>query len=88
MQNKPTDKDTMLDTMSADEIDKVLKDSMSQLISATGAMLTVQRRNKGIDGDPTPFEVLGWLSANLTQPVFSCYAVVPTPICPTPDSTS
>lgn len=74
MQNKPTDMQTMVDTMSEAEIDKVVKDSMGQMISATGALLKVQRAAKGLSGDPTPFEVLGWLAANLSAPVFSCYA--------------
>lgn len=73
MENKPTDMQTMVDTMAPAEIDNVVKDSMAQLISATGAMLTVQRQEKGIGGHPTPFEVLGWLAANLPKPVFSCY---------------
>lgn len=73
MQNKPTDMQTMVDTMTLDEISHVVKDSMSQLISGTGAMLRKQREAKGIAGDPTPFEVLGWLTANLSAPVFSCY---------------
>lgn len=68
MNNKPTDMQTMVDTMSECEIDDVLKESMSQLISATGAMMKAKNGK-----DPSPFEVIGWISANITEPVMSCY---------------
>lgn len=74
MQNKPTDMQTMVDTMTASDIEKIQKEAMSQLISATGAAIKLKRLERGEQGDPSPFEVLGWLSANLTQPVFSCYS--------------
>lgn len=74
MQNKPTDMQTMVDTMTLAEVEAIVKDSMAQLISSTGAMLKLQRVDKNVGGDPTPFEVLGWLAANLSAPVFSCYA--------------
>lgn len=73
MQNKPTDMQTMVDTMPAEDIDLLAKDSMSQLISATGAMIKLKKMERGEEGDPSPFEVLGWISANLPEPVFSCY---------------
>lgn len=79
MQNKPTDMQTMVDTMTLKEVDAIVKESMGQLISSTGAMLKLQRVDKNIGGDPTPFEVLGWLTANLSAPVFSCYAKPTTP---------
>lgn len=73
MQNKPTDMQTMADTMSAAEIEKVQKEAMSQLISATGAMMKLKKQERGEYGYPSPFEVIGWISANLTEPVMSCY---------------
>lgn len=73
MQNKPTDMQTMVDTMSAAEIDKLQKDAMSQLISATGAMMKLKKQERGDNSDPSPFEVLGWIAANLPDPVMSCY---------------
>lgn len=73
MQNKPTDMQTMVDTMCAADIEKIQKEAMSQLISATGAAMKLKKQERGDTTDPSPFEVLGWISANLSQPVFSCY---------------
>ena len=73
MQNKPTDMQTMVDTMCAADIEKVQKEAMSQLISATGAMIKLKKQERGESGDPSPFEVLGFIAANLPNPVMSCY---------------
>lgn len=74
MKNKPTDMQTMVDTMTLEDIEKLQKEAMSQLISSTGAMIKVTNMQKDeSQKDPTPFEVLGWISANLPEPVFSCY---------------
>ena len=74
MQNKPTDMQTMVDTMTAEDIEKLQKEAKSQLISATGAMIKVKNMQKNESlADPSPFEVLGWIAANLPEPVFSCY---------------
>lgn len=74
MQNKPTDMQTMVDTMTLEEIDTLQKEAMSQLISTTGAMIKVKNIQKNeSQADPSPFEVLGWITANLPEPVFSCY---------------
>lgn len=75
---------TMVDTMTLEEVDTIVKDSMAQLISSTGAMLKLQRVDKNIGGDPSPFEVLGWLTANLSAPVFSCYAAPAATTCDEP----
>lgn len=74
MQNKPTDMQTMVDTMCVADIEKVQKEAMSQLISATGAIMKLKNQERQVvAADPSPFEVLGWISANLPAPVFSCY---------------
>lgn len=74
MQNKPTDMQTMVDTMSLTEVDALAKDAMAQLISATGAMIKLKNQERQVvAADPTPFEVIGWITANLSEPVFSCY---------------
>lgn len=73
MQNKPTDMQTMVDTMAAEDIEVLQKEAMSQLISTTGAVMKLKKIERGDNSDPSPFEVLGWISANLPQPVFSCY---------------
>lgn len=74
MQNKPTDMQTMVDTMTLEEVDKLQKEALSQLISATGAMMKLKNQQRQVvAADPSPFEVLGWITANLPEPVFSCY---------------
>jgi len=74
MQNKPTDMQTMVDTLSLEEIEQIQKEAMSQLISSTGAMIKVKNQLKDESiKDPSPFEVLGFITANLPEPVFSCY---------------
>lgn len=73
MQNKPTDMQTMVDTLTPCEIEDIQKEAMSQLISSTGAMIKLKNAEKGINADPSPFEVLGFIAANLPAPVMSCY---------------
>lgn len=73
MKNKPTDMQTMVDTLTPCEIEDLQKEAMSQLISSTAAMIKLKNRDKGIDQDPSPFEVAGFISMNLAEPVMSCY---------------
>ena len=69
MQNKPLDKDAMLDTMSIEEIHKVYADAMSTVISAAGAI--VQSKDGG--ESPNMFAVAGFILMNLPEQVAPCY---------------
>lgn len=74
MQNKPTDMHALADTATAAEIEALQKEAIATLINTTGAMIKQKNRARGSAADPSPFEIAGFISMNLPEPIMTCFA--------------